>query len=372
MGRKNYRQVLDCASPLALSITLSHCQRRQRAGAVQDAAATNRDGLDSRFASSRWRQCFLAILAAFVVAASAGFAQTNSPSLPPPPPVAKPPVDFFRELLALSPSQRDNALKDRPPENKGSILAKVREYESLNPDERELRLRATELRWHLATLMPLSPTNRAAQLNAISEPMRNLIEGRLSTWDKLSPDGKEAVLKAESSLQRAVQVLLRRLTLPSTNAPKPTPEQNQKFEEALKLIRRLPADQQKLITQLDHYFELKPEEKTKVLGALSETERKEMEKSLEKFARLPKEQQKRCVNTVTKLASLPAGEQRQFLQNAERWQAMSAAERQAWRDLVHEIPGILPSPTSLPPPPPNPPGLPVPVVSTNKRASNQL
>src|SRR5437773_2160 len=78
------------------------------------------------------------------------FAQTDSASAPqtisepPAPPAIKPPVDFFRELLALSPSQRDNVLKGRSPESKVSVLAKVREYESLDADERELRLRATE------------------------------------------------------------------------------------------------------------------------------------------------------------------------------------------------------------------------------------
>ena len=305
------------------------------------------------------------------------FAQTNlapapqNVSEPPSPPVVKPPMDFFRELLAMIPSERDGALKDRSPESKASVLAKVREYETLSADERELRLRATELRWHLLTLMPVSPTNRTVKLDAISEPMRKLVQDRLATYDKLSPKAQEAVLKGPESLQRAVQILLRRLSLPAPDATKPSQEQIQKFTEALKLIRELPADRQKAIAQkLDHFFELKPEEKTKVLAALSETERKEMEESLDKFARLPKDQQAHCVSTVTKLASLSAAEQRQFLQNAERWQAMSPAERQAWRDLVHKLPS--PPRGFILPPPPNPPGLPVPVVLTNKRASNQL
>src|ERR1043165_4118442 len=93
---------------------------------------------------------FVALTAA--IAAGSAFAQTNSPdlarasktiALPPEPPVAKAAVDFFRELLLMTPVDRDNALKERPPENKTAILNKVREYESLNADERELRLRAT-------------------------------------------------------------------------------------------------------------------------------------------------------------------------------------------------------------------------------------
>ena len=164
-----------------------------------------------------------------------------------------------------------------------------------------------------------------------------------------------------------MQVLLRRLSLPAPYAPKPSPQQIQKFEESLKLIRELPADQQKSIAQnLDHFFELKPEEKTKVLGALSETERKEMEKSLQMFASLPKDQRDQCIGTFKKLAGLTPDERRQFLENAGRWLAMFPAERQTWRDLVHKLPS---SPSGfILPPPPNPPGLPVPVVLTNKRA----
>ncbi len=39
MNRSKCRQVLDCASPLALWVRMSSSIKRQRAGAVQDAAA---------------------------------------------------------------------------------------------------------------------------------------------------------------------------------------------------------------------------------------------------------------------------------------------------------------------------------------------
>src|ERR1700676_5589096 len=53
------------------------------------------------------------------------------------------PVAFFRHLLAMSPKQREDYLTNRPPQMRARILAKVHEYESLSPDDRELRLRAT-------------------------------------------------------------------------------------------------------------------------------------------------------------------------------------------------------------------------------------
>lgn len=314
----------------------------------------------------------LALLVVFISAASSTFSQTNSVEFstvpkkvpePPPLPLAKPPVEFFRGLLALSPDAREMSLKDRPPENKSAILRKVREYETMTPDDRELRLRATELRWYLLVLMPMAPTNRAPQLAAISEPMRNLIQDRLVTWDRLSPKAQEAVLKGESSLERVVNILARRFTLPSTNAVKFSPEQIRKFEDDLSRFRELPADQQRLIAQhFNNFFDFKPEEKTKVLRVLSDSERKEMEKSLKLFSNLPKKQREKCVSAFKKLATFSPEERRQFLHNAERWQAMSPAERQAWRDLVHKLP------------PPSPPGFDSssspsptdsPVVSTN-------
>ena len=63
------------------------------------------------------------------------------------------PVDFFRQLLAMTPAERVASLTNRPPEARARILAKVREYQALGPDERELRLRATELRWYLTPLL---------------------------------------------------------------------------------------------------------------------------------------------------------------------------------------------------------------------------
>ena len=88
----------------------------------------------------------------------------------------KSPVDFFRQLLAMTPDERDDFLTNRPPEIRARILAKVAEYEALNPNDRELRLRATELRWYLMPLLRESPTNRAARLAQMPADMRELVK----------------------------------------------------------------------------------------------------------------------------------------------------------------------------------------------------
>ena len=84
---------------------------------------------------SRLRQtifCLTVLLAVFVVRAD------PVPVVPlkkfplatnamPPLPQSQSPVNFFRNLLAMSPVERINSLTNRPPEVRQRILAKVRE-----------------------------------------------------------------------------------------------------------------------------------------------------------------------------------------------------------------------------------------------------
>ena len=90
-------------------------------------------------------------------------ASTNATPTEPPLFPGKSPVTLFRELLAVSTVERNRLLADRLPENRKRILAKVREYESLKPDVRELRLQVTELRWYLFPLMTIAPTTRTGR-----------------------------------------------------------------------------------------------------------------------------------------------------------------------------------------------------------------
>ena len=53
-------------------------------------------------------------------------------------------------------------------------------------------------------------------------------------------------------------------------------------------------------------------------------------------------------------------ERAEFLKNAARWDAMTADERQLWREMVHTLPPMPPPPSevlrNLPPMPPGFPG----------------
>jgi hypothetical protein len=120
-----------------------------------------------------------------------------------------------------------------------------------------------------------------------------------------------------------------------------------------------------MIDRFNGFFELTAQEKQKALNTLSAQERRQIEITLRTFGRLPPDQRSQCIRSFDKFASLSLAEQKQFLKSAERWKLMSPGERQAWRDLVHNLPP--PLPPNLPPVPPSSrPAQPAPAMATNQ------
>jgi hypothetical protein len=250
----------------------------------------------------------------------------NTNLLPPVPPLHSP-VTVFRELLAMSPRERENTLTNRAPEVRARILAKVREYQALGADERELRLRATELRWYLTPLLRLAPGDRDPRLAQVPDDLRGLVQTRLTQWDLLPPPLQQEFLANDRALHYFAHV-------ETTNT--------------------VSADAAKISEQFNQFFELTPEEKTVTLTALSDSERAQMEKTLQSFEQLPPMQRRECVRNYARFAGMSAAERAEFLKNAERWSQMSPAERQSWRDLVAHVPLWPPlPPVAMPLPPPN-------------------
>ena len=137
--------------------------------------------------------------------------QTNSPvpqkalALPPLPTV-KPPIEYFRELLVISPAEREKLLGDKTPEQKKILLAKLKEYEAMDSERRELILKVTELRWYVARLMPFAPADRAEGLAMIPKEMRPLVEERLQRWDELSASQQKEFLDNEMAMNYLLRV----------------------------------------------------------------------------------------------------------------------------------------------------------------------
>ena len=270
----------------------------------------------------------------------------------PPLPFAQSPIGFFRELLAKNPAERIQALTNRTPELRSQILAKVREYESLKPEERELRLRVTELRWYLRPLMTVPATNRAALLAMIPERDRELVEDRLQEWDKVPPDVQKELLGIEPTLQYFTEIAGRSDAQRQQIIRTISAERRKLLEQGIQHWDSLSAYQRRnTLHRFNQFFELTAGEKEKALSTLSEPERRQIEKTLQSFGNLRPEQRARCITSFAKFASLSLEERQQFLKNAERWKLMSPSERESWRQLVSRLPPPLP-PNRPPPLPP--------------------
>lgn len=286
------------------------------------------------------------------------------PALAPMPPWTGSPITFFRELLAMSEGERKQALTNRPPEVQARILAKAHEYLLLKPDDRELRLQVTELQWYLLPLMTGPATNRAARLADIPSGQRTLVEDRLRQWDKLAPAEQKKLLENQATVRYLTEIEgltpnQRRATLKSI-----APAQRAMLEQGIARWDTMSGgERQRMLGRFNQFFDLTPEEKEKALKTLSAPERSQIEKTLKAFGSLAPAQRAACVRSFAKFASLSLEERQQFLKNAERWQAMTPAERQAWRDLVRTIPPPLPQ--IMPPLPPLPRPRPTPAIVTN-------
>ena len=252
-------------------------------------------------------------------------------------------MDYFRQLLALSPAGRVQELAEKPEHMRKFLMDRLKEYDELTPEERELRLRVTDLRWYLRPLMDVAATNRVERLAKIPERDRKLVEERLQLWDNLPADLQKEVLEHEMIVGYVIHVE----TGPAA-AKKGLPESmplawRNKFEQDLAKWHALPQPQrQRMVDNFHQFFELSEKEKAKTLSTLSETERHQMEKTLQEFEKLPSVQRQVCIDSFRKFANMTPDQQIQFLKNAERWQAMTPSERETWRTLVTKLPPLPP------------------------------
>jgi hypothetical protein len=250
----------------------------------------------------------------------------------------KSPVNQFRELLALTPEERRQALTNRPPENQKQILAKVREYEALKPDQRELRLQVTELRWHLWPLMHLAPTNRAGRLALVPAEMRPLVESRLQEWDRLPAQLRQELIDNEAAIRYFTELESGTEEQKRGIRDSLSPARREKLEAGVKEWQAMPEAQRKsLLERFNRFFDLTPAEKQKALGSISEPERRQIEKTLRAFDKLTPSQRLQCIRSLQKFTNLSLEERQQFLKNAERWKLMSPTERQTWRDTIAKL-----------------------------------
>lgn len=322
---------------------------------------------------------FLAVLAALASVTSRLPAQpAPGPANPPPLPAPAPsPVDYFRQLLAATPAERERLLAGKSASQLRVLTNSLRIYLALPEAEREVRLRTLELRSHLAPLLRMAPADRAARLQVVPVEFRPVIEQRLTYWDQLPGPLQQQVLDQEKTTRLSpTRLLIHTPPLPPAPVPTPTLPPGTSSAATAVLIpwqAVSPARQQEVIRAFTNLFDLPPELKSKALDPLplSPTERALIEKALATFRQLQPAQRQACVSAFKQFAEMPPTERVQFLRNAEAWSRMSADDRQRWRDLVHRMPPLPPLPPgfggSQPVMPPRPP---VPRPSAAGYASN--
>ena len=289
------------------------------------------------------------------------FAQTNDPGvsvtvagtdgskdqLPPCP------VELFRELLAKDRAAQEQLLVAHNLEDRKLIFAKVREYRALKPEQRELRLKATELRWYLRRLMDIPAADRPALLARVPERDRKLVQARLDYWDKLPIASKDEFRTNEAAVTYLTMPVEQRTIYYPTNI---SPARRMFLVDGIDHWQAMPeAQRQKLLQRFSQMFQFKPEEQQKIVAPLSEAERQQIEKTLKKFAELPPADRLACIQSFEKFTTLSVEERQQFLKNVEHWKLMTPAERQQWRDLVEDLSQLPPMPAELELPP-MPPG----------------
>ena len=268
------------------------------------------------------------------------------------PPLPKPQVTYFRDLLALSPDALERALATIAEPGRGRLRAKLQEYAALAPGEREARLRATELRSYLAPLLRMPPDDRGAQLALIPDSYRTMVEEGLKLWDALTPEIQREAQASEWTIRYILQNQSASAFQTASMRNEPPLPQREKLEEQLASWLALsPGQRKRMCYRFQRFFELSPREKEKILSAFPEAERGEMDKTLQAFERLAPDQRGLCVNAFSKYADMTPENRAQFLKNAERWKETPPDDRQVWRTIVTKLPPLPPvlAKPSLPP-----------------------
>jgi hypothetical protein len=283
------------------------------------------------------------------------------------PPLPESPIAMFRAWLNLDENDRARALVDKPESARRILLAKLTEYDAMDPAQRELRLRATELQYHLRPLLQAPLAERPDRLTRVPREFRPLLADRLAKWDVLDPAIREELLDNGWAIRYFVRLESGTTAEQDAVRRQLPPQRRAQFETELARWESLPLDQRRNITHnFQQFFELPPADQQRALDNLPESERRQIEATLEAFSRLPPAQRQLCLNSFRKFAGLTADQRAGFLRNADRWKEMSAEDRATWRRLVTQLPPFPPSGALLPMPPfPNPDSQPLPPPPTN-------
>ena len=232
---------------------------------------------------------------------------------------------------------------DKSESKRRVLIAKIKEYNELAPEDRERRLQVLQLRFYLQPLMEMAPTNRLMQLNSIPAPYRKWVDDRLQQWDLLPPPLQRDVLETEFARDYFIQIQNSSPEQRHQILSSLPPQRRKKIEEWLHQLGKMTEQQRsKATARLSTFFELTDEERERTLDRLNPGERVHMELVLKTFRQLPPVQRQQCMESFRKFVGMTNEEREQFISNVERWREMTAAERKTWSDLVNALPPLPP------------------------------
>ena len=269
----------------------------------------------------------------------------NSAETPAVPPMPRSPIEDFRRWLEMAPADRERELAGYSEAKREVLRRKLQAYEQMPVAERDYRLRALELRWYLQPLMNAAPAERGNYLNVVPQRLHAAVTNRLSRWDSLDAAARREMLADEATRHLVTGYFTqpRRQPNPPMPAPPLPPGLDQHFK---RWENNSPT---RLAFHLTNFFEMPRTEQLKALNYFSESERAEIQKTLDDFARLSPADRYQCVQSFQRFANMSREERASFLRNAARWQQLTPEERAAWRDLVTKLPPMPPEPVLAPP-----------------------
>lgn len=267
-------------------------------------------------------------------------------------PVTQPasPIAYFRQLLVMTDGERFAELARRPESQRAGLQAKVDEYLVMPASDRELRLRATELRFYLLPMMRLSPEECEARLKSVPEDIRDLVTDRLVQWTLIPPSFRQQWVENEAALQ-----LFSRMHPESpANANEligqlPTARMAAMEKDFARWQALSDGERAQLLKGFNQFFQLTAVEKQRTLRTLSEEERLAMKKAIRTFENLPPTQREACVQGFQQFMLMPPSERAKFMKNVDRWQAMSPEDREEWRSVVDHLAQMPPLPPGVEP-----------------------
>lgn len=283
-----------------------------------------------------------------VPAAPPGAPVAPAAGLPGIPPMPRPTaVAFFRELLALPPAARAEALASRPAAKRSVIELKLQEYAALPAAERESRLRAMEFHQYLKVLLSAPPGVREAWTASVPAEYRTLCEERLRLWTVLPPKiqsymrDRETTLKWLTRWEGAPEVERRQLL-----ASLPQDRRQDMERDVARWQAMSPAERDSAWRATRQMFELSLKDQQRVLVAVSAVNRVPAAKFVDQLRQLPGDQRTAYLDGFRRFSQLDVEKRARYLQGWEQWKKLTEAERDVWRQLASKVP----KPPVIPPP----------------------